>query len=130
MNPFFQPSNILRFEPVIKAKLDKLCQRIDQHTAAKLGPMPMRVVFMSYATDVITSFTLNYSWNHLDSPDFNPWWWQTTQSTAKMTKFTKQFPWLLPLLQSLPDFVVRAMDPHLILVLEMQRVNYVFSRFK
>ncbi|EPE31784.1 Cytochrome P450 [Glarea lozoyensis ATCC 20868] len=121
MNPFFQPSNVLRFEPVIKAKLDKLCQRIDQYSAAKLGAMPMRIVFMSYATDVITSFTLNHSWNHLDAPDFNPWWWQTTQCTAKMTKWTKQFPWLLPMLQGLPDFIVKAMDPNLILVLEMQR---------
>ncbi|EHK96787.1 putative Trichodiene oxygenase [Glarea lozoyensis 74030] len=73
MNPFFQPSNVLRFEPVIKAKLDKLCQRIDQYSAAKLGAMPMRIVFMSYATD------------------------------------------------GLPDFIVKAMDPNLILVLEMQR---------
>jgi hypothetical protein len=77
---------------------------------------------MAYATDVVTSFTLNYSWDHLEARDFNPWWWQTTQSTAKMTKWTKQLPWLLTVLQRLPDWLVRAMDSNLILVLEMQRV--------
>ncbi|CAG8955073.1 hypothetical protein HYFRA_00007087 [Hymenoscyphus fraxineus] len=113
MNPFFQYGNILRFEPVIREKLNKLCRRIDEYRASGLGAMPMRIVYMSYATDVITSFAFNYSWDHLDSSDFNPWWWQTTQSTAAMTKWTKQFPWLLPTLQSLPDSFVAALNPSL-----------------
>lgn len=125
MNPFFQYGNTLRFEPIIRQKLNRLCQRIDEYRVFRPdGPvaMPMRIVYMSYATDVITSFAFNYCWDHLDSFDFNPWWWQTTQSTAAMTKWTKQFPWLLPVLQSLPDSFVGYLNPSLGLVLKMQNV--------
>ncbi|RDL40615.1 Cytochrome P450 [Venustampulla echinocandica] len=121
LNPFFQPASILQFEPVIRANLAKLCERIDQYRKADLGAMPMRIVYMCLTTDVITSFALNYSWNHLDSPDFNPWWWHTTQNTAAMSKWTKQFPWLLPIFKSLPDVIVGTLNPALVLVLHMQR---------
>ncbi|KAH8658663.1 cytochrome P450 [Tricladium varicosporioides] len=120
-NPFFAHTNILRFEPTMKIMLDKLCVRIEEYKKSNGLTMNMRIAYMCFTTDVITSFALSHSWNFLDAKDFNPWWWETTQNTAAMTKWTKQFPWIFPIMQSLPDFIVAAMNPSLILVLNMQR---------
>lgn len=122
-NPFFAHANILRFEPTMKLMLGKLCARIEEYRQSNGMRMNMRLAYMCFTTDVITSFALNHSWNFLDAKDFNPWWWETTQSTAAMTKWAKQFPWLFPIMQNLPGFIVATMNPSLILVLNMQRVS-------
>lgn len=67
-------------------------------------------------------YTLNLSWNLLDSPEFPPTWKEMVKNTADITKRTKQFPWLFSVFKSLPEWFVKVLNPDLMLVLNMQEV--------
>jgi hypothetical protein len=101
--------------------VEKLCARIEEFQ--KSGqPMLMRQVYMCLTTDVVTLYTLNRSWNHLDSPDFSPLWVKSIKELAAAGHLMKQFPWLMAVIRVLPRRVVSAMDPGMVLILEYQDV--------
>jgi len=101
--------------------IEKLCGRIDEFK--KSGqPMSMRQVYMCLTTDVVTLYSLNRSWNHLDSPDFSPLWVETIKATGAAGHIMKQFPWLFSVIRALPRNVVGAMDPGMLLLLDFQAV--------
>lgn len=103
--------------------IEKLCGRIDEFK--KSGqPMPMRQVYMCLTTDIITLYALNRSWNHLDSPDFSPFWVETIKATSGAGHFLKQFPFMYGVIRALPHSVVGAMNPGMLMLLKFQQVSY------
>lgn len=123
MNPFFSMASIDRLEPVMTTMIEKLCRRIDEVKEASMA-VNMRLVYLCFTTDFITTYAMNNSWGHLDTPDFSPLWCQTIKETGAMSKWIKQFPFLYPALTSLPDWLVGKINPGMILVLDMQRVSF------
>lgn len=122
LNPFFSMASIDRLEPIMRTLIEKLCARIDEAQTSRM-PLNMRLVYLCYTTDFITTYALNSSWNHLDSPDFSPLWCRTIKETGAMSKWTKQFPFLYSFLASMPDWLVGKINPGMIMVLDMQRVS-------
>ncbi|TVY15657.1 Cyrochrome P450 monooxygenase [Lachnellula arida] len=120
LNPFFSTASIDRLEPIMQTMIEKLCTRIDEAQKSRT-PLNMRLVYLCYTTDFITTYALNSSWNHLDSPDFSPLWCRTIKETGAMSKWTKQFPFLYGFLTSMPDWLVGRLNPGMVLVLDMQR---------
>jgi hypothetical protein len=95
--------------------VEKLCARIEEFRNSG-QPMLMRQVYMCLTTDVVTLYTLNHSWNHLDSPDFSPAWVESMKAMAAAGHLMKQFPWLMTVIRTLPR---RA---GMVLILEAQDV--------
>ena len=122
LNPFFSKASIFRLQPIITSLIEKLCTRIDECKDAG-QPVNMRLAYMCLTTDVITSYALNRCWNHLDIPDWSPLWCKTIRETGEMSKWLKQFPWMWKIMKGLPENIVGALNPGLILVLEMQNVS-------
>lgn len=107
---------------MISYMVEKLCGRIEE--GRKSGqPLPMRQVYMCLTTDIITLYALNRSWNHLDSPDFSPFWVETLKATVEVASLAKYFPWTLPLTQALPMSAVKAMNPGMAMLFEFQHVS-------
>ncbi len=112
-------------QPMLTYMIDKLCNRIEEFR--KSGqPMPIRLVYSCLATDIVTLIVLNHNRNLLDSPDFSPVWVETVKAIAAAGHIMKQFPWLMPIIQSLPPRVVGAMNPGMMLLLESQAVSLPF----
>jgi hypothetical protein len=102
--------------------VEKLCSRIEK--CRKLGqPMPMREAYMCLATDVITLYALNHSWNLLDSPDFSPFWLETLQAAESAGHFLRHFPFMLSVFQALPPKVIALMNPGMVMLLQLQKVS-------
>jgi hypothetical protein len=78
---------------------------------------------MCLTTDVITLYALNRSWNHLDSPDFSPFWVETLKAIVEVAGFVKFFPWVLPLTQALPMSVIKAISPGMAMLFDYQHVR-------
>jgi hypothetical protein len=102
--------------------VEKLAGRIEELRQSG-QPMPMRHAYMCLTTDIITLYAMNRSWNHLDSPDFSPFWVETLVSVVKTAAITKYFPILLPLMQSLPIGLVRKIDPGMAMLFDFQAVG-------
>jgi Cytochrome P450 len=122
LNPFFSKASIVRLQPIIASMIEKLCARIDENKATG-QPINMRLAYMCFTTDVMTSYSLNRCWNHLDIPDWSPLWCKTIRETAEMSKWLKQFPWMWKIIKGMPENIVGALNPGLILVLDMQNVS-------
>jgi hypothetical protein len=122
LNPFFSKQTVARLQPMLQFMIEKLCGRIEE--SRKLGqPMPMREVYMCLATDVITLYALNRSWNLLDSPDFSPFWLDTIQATETAGHFLKHFPFMLNIFRALPYRLIAALNPGMLLLLQWQKVS-------
>jgi hypothetical protein len=129
INPFFSKQAVHRLQPMLHFMIEKLCGRIDEFRASG-QPMPMRQVYMCLTTDIITLYALNRSWNHLDSPDFSPFWVETIKATVSAGHFLKQFPFMYGVIRSLPFWVVGAMNPGMLMLLKWQAVCIVKRRVR
>jgi hypothetical protein len=129
LNPFMSKQKITRLQPMLTMMIEKLCNRIEEFQ--KSGePMLMRRAYMCLTTDIVTLFALGHSWDHLDSPDFSPVWVETIKSIAQSGHFMKQFPWLFTVMKALPQSVVAAMDPGMLLLFEFENVcAHLFALF-
>jgi hypothetical protein len=122
LNLLFSKASIIRLEPTINSIIENLCRRLDEFK--KSGqPVPVRLAYQCLATDVVTLYSFNKSWNYLDDPEFAPKWCETVRATADMGHTTKQFPWLFPILEALPDSAVAAVFPGMLLLLNWRRVG-------
>lgn len=110
LNPFFSKQRILRLEPVIQVQVQKLCVRILDFKKAG-SPVPISLGLSCLTTDIITEYVMTQSFHYLDAPDWLPQWPKTLQSTAEVGMMAKQIPGIVPLLKSLPESWVEAMDP-------------------
>jgi len=107
---------------MISYMVEKLCQRIEE--CRKSGePIPMRQPYMCLTTDIITLYALNRSWNHLDSPDFSPFWVETLKAIVEVAALMKYIPWVLPFTQALPMSVIKAISPGMAMLFEYQHVR-------
>jgi hypothetical protein len=106
---------------MISYMVEKFCGRVEELKFSG-KPMPMRQAYMCLTTDIITLYALNRSWNHLDSPDFSPFWVETLKAVGKSAILTKYFPFILPFMQSLPMSVVYRMDKGMGMLFDFQHV--------
>jgi Cytochrome P450 len=126
LNPFLSKQAVNRVQPMLTYMIDKLCHRIDGFQ--KSGePFPLRLAYSCLATDIVTLIALNHNRKLLDSPDFSPMWIETVKSIAAAGHTMKQFPWFFSVIRALPPWVVGAMNPGMLLLLENQEVCHAFA---
>jgi cytochrome P450 len=128
MNPYFSVARIRRREPLIQGLVDKLCNRLREF--GNTGrPLVIQHAYTCYATDVVSDYVTGQGFHYLDAPDFVPQWTQTLSGIAKAGILFKPFPWLIPLMKSLPESWVSRMNPGMDLLFQFQRrcVNFIRS---
>jgi hypothetical protein len=121
LNPFFSKQKVARLQPMLSFMVEKLCNRIEEFRQTG-EPLSIRPVYACLTTDVVTLFTVNRSWNHLDTPDFSPLWVETIQTISATGHLTKQFPFIFSTLPFLPRRLIAAMNPGLVMLLDFQNV--------
>ncbi|KAN0095715.1 cytochrome P450 [Hyaloscypha variabilis] len=119
LNPFFSKQKVARLQPMLSFMVEKLCNRIEEFRQTG-EPLSIRPVYACLTTDVVTLFTVNRSWNHLDTPDFSPLWVETIQTISATGHLTKQFPFIFSTLPFLPRRLIAAMNPGLVMLLDFQ----------
>ena len=125
INPFFSRKRIIDFQPVIRAKLDKLCHKIAQYNVSG-RELHLHEAWTAYAGDVVTEFTFARSYDHLDVPDFAETFNKPMHAACESSTMTLQFPWLWPLMNSLPEWLVMKLQPEFYLHIRVQRVSLVW----
>ena len=100
--------------------ITKLCGRIDEFKESGL-PMPAKLVYQCLTTDIVTLYTLNHSWHHLDSSDFSQLWVKTVKSLADLGHLLQHFPWLSAVLRAIPESITGAINPGMLLVINFEK---------
>lgn len=119
LNPMFSKKKIIDFQPIIRSKLDKLVRALTTLSASG-RPVVLSKAWGAYAGDIITEYAFSQSYNHLDVPDFEVTLQETVLSSAAVGHTTLQFPFLNPLMRSLPESWVTTLEPKIALTIQMQ----------
>ena len=121
ISPFFSAAKINEFQPVVRAKVDKLCKIL-------AASQPDQVVCLSRAwmaltTDIITEYSFAKSYGQIDSPNFEETMHEALVTIYTTGHFALHFPIVFPILDSLPEWVVRAGQPAILPVVGLRKVS-------
>ncbi|OAG39698.1 hypothetical protein AYO21_05973 [Fonsecaea monophora] len=119
LNPFFSKRSIMDFQPVIRQKVEQLSRTLREYKA-KGKPVVLSEAFPAFAGDIITEYSFGICYDHLGSPDFSESFHAAFMAVGEFGHVAVQFPWFHPLLNSLPDSLVRKMQPALGSLLQLQ----------
>jgi cytochrome P450 len=115
----FSTAAVHKLEPLLHEKVNQLLTRLG--SARGTGePVPLWHAFSALTADIITSYCLPESYNHLSSPDYASTFHEVVNRTSLGTHVVKQFPYLMPLLRRLPRWLSRLLYPDMAVLVDMQ----------
>ncbi|KAK7918195.1 hypothetical protein PG985_010069 [Apiospora marii] len=109
LSPFFSKKSITDKEPQIREKVEHLCRRFAAAAAAGDEVIRLDVAFTALTMDIITDFAFGARTRHLDEPDFGLLWKDAIVSQSANGVFLRQFPWLWPVIERTPLWLLRAL---------------------
>ncbi|KAI1361471.1 cytochrome P450 CYP682H1 [Xylaria arbuscula] len=112
LSSFFSTASIHRFEHIMKEHLGKLLARLD--AAGRAGQV-VRIhdLFKAAASDIITMYAFDNSFDFLDLPDYGQSYFDATHNFFLLTHVCVLLPWLYPIIQGSPDWLLRLLFPGL-----------------
>ncbi|KAK5124234.1 hypothetical protein LTR85_001937 [Meristemomyces frigidus] len=122
LNPFFSKRSVMKLEPMITSKVQKLCERLQAFRDTR-EPVNLRYAFAAYIMDVVTEYAFGTSYECLEAPDFAPIWADAVDSVSEQSHMNKQFPWLLPIMRLMPLWLVERTSPHVMRLINFQIVR-------
>ncbi|KAI4191380.1 MAG: hypothetical protein L6R41_000167 [Letrouitia leprolyta] len=128
-NPYFSKQSISRIQPLlIQNAVNKLCSKFAEYQAAG-KPAVMTDAYASLTTDVISEYSFPEGYDLLSRPgDFDWEHYHSWMALSRISHSLKQFPWLYPLLDSIPAWVTRYTSPDFYVVIKQQ--NYLLEQAK
>ncbi|KAL2834008.1 cytochrome P450 [Aspergillus pseudoustus] len=119
MNPYFSIARVRKHEPVIRALVDKLLDRLQAYKGTG-APVNLQHAFTCFTTDVVSDYTMGAGYNYLDEPDFIPSWSDTLAGSAKSGVYIRVWPWLGLLFSVMPPWLLLKIYPGMGLVSQFQ----------
>jgi cytochrome P450 len=122
LSPFFSTKRISEFQPVIREKVDKLCEKLQEYQQdGKV--LNLNNAWMALTTDIITSYAFAKSYDQLDSPDFEDTMHEALVTVYSTGQFALHFPIVFPILDALPEWFVLTVQPVLQPVVGIRKVK-------
>lgn len=129
LSPMFSVKKIEEFQPVIKEKVEKLCRKIALYQQDR-QVLPLSRAWMALTTDVITEYAFAKSYDQLDSPNFQETLHEALVAIYTTGQFALHFPIVFPILDILPERLVKMAQPEVLPVVGLRKVNiqHFFTR--
>ncbi|KAF4910811.1 Cytochrome P450 monooxygenase sdnE [Colletotrichum fructicola] len=119
LNRFFSKSSVNKLEPVIHNAIEKLVSQL--RTYKRSGkPVAINMAFSCVTTDVVTEYAFAKSYNFLGSSTFEPNFHRAIIAGTDMGPWFKQFPWLITLMNRLPQSLVMRINPEAAIYVRFQ----------
>jgi cytochrome P450 len=123
MNRYFSKASVQRLEPLIQSTVNVLVRRLLEYRGSGT-PVNLMAAYTCFTNDVVAEYAFGRPYHFLeDSKDFHNDFHQALYDISKMAHVLKVFPWLLPMMQSLPTAVVQVLEPKLSSVVKFQSVS-------
>jgi cytochrome P450 len=117
LNPFFSKMAVTKLEPLIQEKVDKLAARFEK--AMKTGEViRIDAAYTALTMDVICQYSFAMDDNMLGEPDFKLAWKETLTGATEGGAMLRQFPWMFPMMNALPEKWLATMQPGMKLMLD------------
>ncbi|KAG4435065.1 hypothetical protein IFR05_009455 [Cadophora sp. M221] len=119
MSPMFSVKKIEDFQPVILAKVEKFCRKVERYQDGQV--LPLSRALMALTTDIITEYSFAKSYDQLDVPDFKDTFNEALIAIYTVGHFALHFSWVFPVLDVMPEWVVKKMQPEILPVVGMRK---------
>lgn len=123
MTPYFSRRQILEFTPYIQMCVDKLCHRLNNEYRGKFKVVTMDHVFAAFVTDNVTYYSFEKSYDFLSYPDFVTPFPTALEKLNNMSPVLAHFPWLMPIMESLPKRLSAVLQPSMIPIFDFRDVS-------
>ncbi|KAI1818677.1 putative cytochrome P450 [Poronia punctata] len=120
MNRFFSKASVTKLEPTIHSKIDKLCRQLSTYIGTR-KPLQLNMAFSCLTTDVVTMYAFAKSYDFLEDSSFETNFHAPIVAGTDLGPYIKQFRFIFPLMQALPDSWVTALNPKMGIYLQFQR---------
>lgn len=119
--PFLSTLSVQKLEPVVKSVVNKAMLRL-QNTRGSGAPTDLIDLYTALTSDIISQYAFGRSFNHLDRPGSTKEWHQMWMNVSENGHLIKQYPSILPLMESMPMWMVKLTKPAMLGFFEMQKV--------
>ena len=123
LHPYFSRRSIASLQPLIIAKTNRFCERLDEYREAE-RPINLSVAFVALTVDIISQCCYADSFDYLEQDDFAPEWRETVMRRMKSMKIVSHFPFIPRLLPYLPNRIMAALTGDVSLAVEHKMVNH------
>ena len=121
-NSMFSKQQITKFEPIIHERLDALFRHLCQYADTD-KVIPLNLAYTAFSQDVICQFGFARHFHCIESPGFEDTLLEGYQAAVQSSHLALQFPWLLPVMNSLPNWLVVGLQPKLRRLISLQQVG-------
>ncbi|KAJ8063550.1 hypothetical protein OCU04_007422 [Sclerotinia nivalis] len=112
LNSFFSVASIRRLEPIIRKHMEKMLSRME--VSGKTGEIVhMHHVFKACASDVITVYAFDDSFEYMNEPDYGRSFFESTDIFFYLTHIFGLVPGLVDFAQNAPGWLLKIFIPNL-----------------
>lgn len=123
---YFSRRQVLEFTPYIQKCVDKLCRRLNNEYKGMFKVVKLDDAFAAFSSDNIIYFAFARTYDFLNYPDFSTPFVQAIDSIFDASLFSAHFPWVIPLMESLPKCVLNFIQPSIIPFFDFREVRVKF----
>ncbi|KAI1258580.1 putative cytochrome P450 [Xylariaceae sp. FL1019] len=120
LNPMFSKRSITKLEPVIKEKVELLSQKLAAFkNTAKV--IVMNNAFNAFSGDVIASYCFGFSWDQLESTNFEDNFHDAYEAVRKFAHLGLQFPSMFIIMGLTPSWLMKLVTPNIHKMMALQK---------
>lgn len=120
LNPFFSTASVRRLQPMIEERLNKLMGRFAEFQESG-EPMTVSLAYAAFTNDVVMEYAFGRCDHRIEAKDFDPSFHDASIVGSTMGHMTKQLTWVLPLMQTLPDWVTIKLNSDMASYVKLQK---------
>ena len=120
---YLSKATLLKLEPGIQSVLDRMVSRFEDLKGSG-RKVNLFDVYASLTGDIIGQYAFAQRYGLLDEPDFSPYWHEVIMGVSKNSHILKQFGWMMPLMQAMPPWLVKIVQPQMMPLIEFQQVCF------
>ncbi|KAL8723899.1 MAG: hypothetical protein Q9181_007095 [Wetmoreana brouardii] len=117
---YLSKASLQRLEPGIQSVVDTLVSRLYElkGTGRVFNLLDM---YACLTGDVIGQYAFAHSYDLLKDPDFSPHWHDIMMGVSMNGPLLKQFGFLLPMMQAMPEWLVKLTTPGMMILINFQK---------
>ncbi|KAL8939846.1 MAG: hypothetical protein Q9216_003134 [Gyalolechia sp. 2 TL-2023] len=117
---YLSKASLQRLEPGIQSVVDTMVSRL--HEIKGTGKViNLLDLFACLTGDIIGQYAFASPYGLLEDPDFSPHWHQTMMGVSMNGHILKQFGVLMPLMQAMPEWLVKMTTPGMMTLINFQK---------
>ncbi|KAF2639839.1 cytochrome P450 monooxygenase [Massarina eburnea CBS 473.64] len=102
INPFFSKQNVRKLLPVIEERVDALVRQL-KICGDRREVVSIEHAFSAFTNDVVMQYCFGRCDRHIEAPDFDPLYHNTSMNAGKSIAVLKHMNWILTTMKLLPE---------------------------